>query len=72
MLDFYNMSENDMIFLSAAVAAIIADGLTSDELETLGSFITCVGDSLSAAGVQKARREEREKKNTDQKRAVDA
>jgi len=56
------MSEKDIILLSAAVAVIIADGLRADELSTLGSFITCVGDNLSAAGVQKALKEAKNKR----------
>lgn len=57
MVNFFNMSDKDIIFLSAAVATVIADGLNADELNTLGSFITCIGDDLTAAATQKAVRE---------------
>jgi hypothetical protein len=47
------MSDKDIIFLSAAVAAVLADGLNADECDTLSNFITCVGDDLAAAAGQK-------------------
>ena len=57
MIDFYRMSDKDIILLSAAVAVILADGLDSDELNILGNFIQCVGQDLVSAAVQKALRE---------------
>ena len=47
------MSDKDAIFLSAAVAAVLADGLTADQSNTLGNFIMCIGEDLIAAAVQK-------------------
>ena len=54
IIDFYKMSEKDIILLSAAVAAVLADGLSADELNTLGNFMTCVANGLLAAAGQKA------------------
>jgi len=54
MLDFYKMSEKDMIFLSAAVSVLLVDGLTIDEQNTLGNFIMCVGQNMVSAAAQKA------------------
>ena len=54
MIDFYRMSDKDIILLSAAVALILADGLDSDELNILGNFIQCVGQDLVSAAAQKA------------------
>ena len=62
MIDFYNMSEKDIILLSAAIAVILVDGLDADELNTLGNFIACIGNDLMAASVQKAIREAKDKK----------
>ena len=47
------MSDKDIILLSAAVAAVMADGLNADELNTLGNFIMCIGQDLVAAAAQK-------------------
>ena len=53
MLDFFNMSDKDIILLSAVLAVAIADGLTDDELNTLGNFIMCIGQDLVSAAAQK-------------------
>ena len=45
--------------LSAAAAAVLADGLSADELNTLGNFMTCVANGLLAAAGQKALREDK-------------
>ena len=58
MLNFYKMSDKDMILLSAAIAVILVDGLTIDEQNTLGNFIMCIGQNISSAAAQKAMLEE--------------
>jgi len=53
MIDFYKMSEKEIILLSAAVAVILVEGLTVDEQNTLGNFIMCVGQNIASGAAQK-------------------
>ena len=54
MINFYRMSDKDMILLSAAIAVILIEGLTLDEQNTLGNFIMCVGQDIVSASSQQA------------------
>ena len=60
------MSDKEIILLSSAVAAAIADGFNADELNTLGNFITCVGQNLTTAASQKAKSESREERKKEE------
>lgn len=53
--------------LATAFAEILADGLDALQMDTLGSFLTLVGDNLSYMAVQKELNEAKcqKKKNTD-------
>ena len=53
MINFYKMSDKDMILLSAAVAVILVEELTVDEQNTLGNFIMCIGQNIVSAAAQK-------------------
>ncbi|MCL1858691.1 MAG: hypothetical protein FWF92_05605 [Oscillospiraceae bacterium] len=65
MPDFFKMPEKEIILLSAEVAILLADNLTSDQQSTLGNFLMAVGQDIILAAGQKAIREKYfENKNT--------
>ena len=68
MLDFFRLPENDIIFLSAATAAILAEPLSVDEQTTLGNFLMSVGQNIITGAAQKSLREQekQEKQNKDE------
>ena len=57
MAGFFNMPEKDMILLSAAIAVLLADSLSTDEQNTLGNFLMCVGQDIILGAGQKELRE---------------
>ena len=54
MIDFFHMSDKDMILLSAAIALLLIDGLDADRQNTLANFLMTVGQNVSSASGQKA------------------
>ncbi|MCL2773196.1 MAG: hypothetical protein FWD71_07575 [Oscillospiraceae bacterium] len=54
MTDFFHISDKEIILLSAAIAAVLADGLDADQENTLGNFLMCIGQDLVAASGQRA------------------
>ena|GEM_PF-2956941 len=70
MINFYKMSDKDIILLSAAIAVILTEGLTSDEQSTLGNFIMCVGQDIVSASSQQAMLESGVKKQIDNIREI--
>lgn len=57
MNNFFNMSGNEMILISALTAILLAEGLTTDEQRTLADFLTCIGQNLMTNADQKDLRE---------------
>jgi len=52
MSGFFNMSEKEMIVLSAAFALLITENLNADEQNTLGNFLMLVGQNISSGVFQ--------------------
>lgn len=48
----YNLSPNEFALLTAAVAIALSEGLTADELNSLGNFITTVGQIMLTIAAQ--------------------
>ena len=59
MNKFFDMSDKDMILLSAAIAVVLVEGLNTNEQNTLGNFLMCVGQDIVSAASQTIIREEK-------------
>ena len=60
MNGFFDMREKDIILLAAAIAIIITENLTTDEQNTLGNFLSSVGQNIILGAGQKELRENAE------------
>lgn len=48
LIDFLNdLSGAELVLLSSAIAIFISDGLDNDDINTLGNFLSALGDNLS-------------------------
>lgn len=48
MIDFLNdLSGAELVLLSSAIAIFISDSLDNDDINTLGNFLSALGDNLS-------------------------
>jgi hypothetical protein len=48
----YNLSPNEFALLTVVVAIALSEGLTEDELNSLGNFISTVGDVMLTIAAQ--------------------
>ena len=65
MTGFFDMSEKDMIILSAALAVLLTENLDADKQNTLANFLMLVGQNISSGAGQKELRDKltEDKKN---------
>lgn len=48
LIDFLNdLSGAELVLLSSAIAIFISDSLDNDDINTLGNFLSALGDNLS-------------------------
>ena len=48
LIDFLNnLSGSELVTLSSSLAIMISQGLTPDEIDTLGNFLSALGSNLS-------------------------
>jgi hypothetical protein len=48
----YNINPNEFALLTAVVAIAISEGLSAEEINSLGNFITTVGDVMLTIAAQ--------------------
>lgn len=55
MIDFLdNLSGPELVALSSILAITISQGLTTDEIDTLGNFLSALGSNLSTIASSEA------------------
>lgn len=55
MIDFLdNLSGRELVALSSILAVMISQGLTPDEIDTLGNFLSSLGSNLSTIATAQA------------------
>jgi hypothetical protein len=54
MNGFFDMHEKDIVLLAAAIAILLAENLTVDQQNTLGNFLSSVGQNIILGAGQKA------------------
>jgi len=47
------MSDKEIIILTALISLLLTENLTSDELNTLGNFLMCIGQNIISGAFQK-------------------
>lgn len=48
LIDLLNdLSGTELVLLSSAIAIFISEGLDNDDINTLGNFLSALGDNLS-------------------------
>ncbi|MBO5479532.1 MAG: hypothetical protein J6A04_07695 [Clostridia bacterium] len=59
MIDFLDsLSGAELVALSSALAIIISQGLSPDEIDTLGNFLSALGSNLSTIAAADAEEED--------------
>jgi len=70
MLNFFKMSDKEIILLSAEIAILLIENLNVDEQNTLGNFLMSVGQDIILGAGQTAIRENNKNNNKTDSRNI--